>query len=79
MKKQGIKYVEIADTDLTKAGEPAIKLLEEVHDLMPKLEKETGVAIRLLVGLRRIPLNIIRDQKTSANYLRENYVQRLSK
>ena len=70
--KQHISYVEIADTDLTKAGEPAIKLLEEVHELMPKLEKETGVAIRLLVGLRRIPLNIIRDQKTSANYLREN-------
>lgn len=70
--KQHISYVEIADTDLTKAGEPAIKLLEEVHEIMPKIEEETGVAIRLLVGLRRIPLTIIRDQKNSSNYLREN-------
>lgn len=70
--KQSISYVEITDTDLTKPGDPAIKLLEEVHDVMPKIEKETGVAIRLLVGLRRIPLTIIKDQKTSENYLREN-------
>ncbi len=70
--KQSISYVEITDTDLVKSGEPAIKLLEEVHDVMPKIEKETGVAIRLLVGIRRIPLTIIKDQKTSSNYLREN-------
>ncbi len=70
--KQSICYVEITDTDLTKPGDPAIKLLEEVHDVMPKIERETGVAIRLLVGLRRIPLTIIKDQKTSENYLREN-------
>ena len=70
--KQHISYTEITDTDLTKAGEPAIKLLEEVHELFPKIEKETGVSIRLLVGLRRVPLTIIRDQKTASNYLREN-------
>lgn len=70
--KQSISYVEITDTDLVKPGEPAVKLLEEVHDVMPKIEKETGVAIRLLVGIRRIPLTIIKDQKTSSNYLREN-------
>ena len=70
--KQHISYTEIADTDLTKPGEPAIKLLEEVHELFPKLEAETGVAIRLLVGLRRVPLTILRDQKTASNYLREN-------
>lgn len=71
-KKQGISYVEITDTDLVKIGDPAIKLLEEIHDVMPKIEEETGVAIRLLVGIRRIPLTIIKDQKTSSNYLREN-------
>ena len=70
--KQGIKYVEIADTNLTKKGLPAIRLLEQVHEVMPKIEKETGVKIRLLVGIRRIPLTIIKDQKTSVNYLREN-------
>lgn len=70
--KQGIKYVEIADTNLTKKGEPAIKLLEDVHEIMPKIEEETGVKIRFLFAIRRIPLTIIKDQKTSLNYLREN-------
>ena len=70
--KQGIKYVEIADTNLTKKGEPAIKLLEDVHEVMPKIEEETGVKIRFLFAIRRIPLTIIKDQKTSGNYLREN-------
>ena len=70
--KQGIKYVEIADTDLAKTGEPAIKLLEEVHEIFPVIEKETGVKIRFLVGIRRIPLTIIKDQKTSSTYLKEN-------
>ena len=70
--KQGIKYVEIADTTLTKKGLPAIKLLEEVHEVMPQIERETGVKIRFLVAIRRIPLTIIKDQKTSNNYLREN-------
>ena len=70
--KQGIKYVEIADTDLVKKGMTAVQLLEEIHDIMPKIEKETGVKIRFLAGIRRIPLTIISDQKTSTNYLREN-------
>ena len=70
--KQGISYVEIADTDFVKPGEPAIKVLEEIHSIMPQIEKETGVKIRFLAGIRRIPLTIIKDQKTSINYLREN-------
>ena len=70
--KQGIKYVEIADTDLAKTGEPAVKLLEEVHQIFPTIEKETGVKIRFLIGIRRIPLTIIKDQKTSTTYLKEN-------
>ena len=70
--KQGIKYVEIADTDLAKTGEPAIKLLEEIHQIFPTIEAETGVKIRFLIGIRRIPLTIIKDQKTSSTYLKEN-------
>ncbi len=70
--KQGIKYVEIADTTLTKRGMPAIELLEEVHSLMPKIEEETGVKIRFLCAIRRIPLTIISDNTTSSDYLREN-------
>ncbi len=70
--KQGIRYVEIADTNLVKSNGPAIDLLEEVHRVMPAIEKETGVKIRFLAAIRRIPLFIIKDQKTSSNYLREN-------
>ena len=71
-KKQGIKYVEISDTDLSKNGERATKLLEEVHAIFPKIEEETGVKIRFLFAIRRIPLTIIKDQKTSNTYLKEN-------
>jgi len=70
--KQGIKYVEITDTDLVKSGMPAIKLLEEIHEILPKIEEETGVKIRFLAGIRRIVLTIIKDQITSDKYLREN-------
>ncbi len=70
--KQGIYYVEIADTVLTKKGIPAIELLEELDEIMPQIEKETGVKIRFLVAIRRIPLTIIKDNLTSENYLREN-------
>ena len=69
---QGISYVEISNTDLVKSDEVAIKLLEEIHEVLPKIEKETGVSIRFLAAIRRIPLTIIKDQKTSATYLREN-------
>ena len=70
--RQGIYYVEIADTVLTKKGIPAIELLEELDEIMPQIEKETGVKIRFLVAIRRIPLTIIKDNLTSENYLREN-------
>lgn len=70
--KQGITYTEIADTNLTKKGMPAIKLLEQVHEIMPEIEKETGVKIRFLVAIRRIPLTIIKDQIEGGDYLREN-------
>ena len=70
--KQGIYYTEITDTDLVKANGAAIQLIEEIHQIMPIIEKETGVKIRFLAGIRRVPLFIIKDQKTSNNYLREN-------
>ncbi len=70
--KQGIYYVEIADTDLVKSNGPAIKLIEELHQIMPYIEKETGVKIRFLAAMRRIPLTIIKDQIIGGNYLRDN-------
>ena len=70
---QGIQYVEIADTTLTKPGLPAIEFLEEIHKIMPYIEKETGVKIRFLVAIRRIPLTIIKGSETNNDYLRENF------
>lgn len=70
--KQGIYYIEIADTHLGEKGMKSVSLLEDIHGIMPQIEKETGVKIRFLVAIRRIPLTIIKDAKTSSNYLREN-------
>ena len=70
--KQGIYYTEITDTDLVKSNGPAIQLIEEIHQIMPIIEKETGVKIRFLAGIRRVPLFIKKKKKTSNNYLREN-------
>lgn len=72
--KQGIKYAEIADTVLTKKGLPAIELLEDIHEVMPKIEEETGVAIRFLFAIRRIPLTIINEDSANSEYLRENLI-----
>ena len=70
--RQGIYYIEIADTHLGEKGMKAISLLEDLHGIMPQIEKETGVKIRFLVAIRRIPLTIIKDAKINSNYLREN-------
>ena len=70
--KQGIKHIEITDTDLAKVGEPAVKLLQEAHDIFPEIEKETGVKIRFLLAIRRIPWKIIKEQKNIRRYSKEN-------
>ena len=70
--KQGIKYVDIAYTTLTKPGLPAVEFLEEVHKIMPLIEEETGVKLRFLVAIRRIPLTIVNDTNNYTDYLREN-------
>ncbi len=70
--KQGIFYTEIANSDLCKKGMPAIHFLEEVHEIMPEIEKETGVKIRFLAAIRRIPLTIINSTNDNVNYLRES-------
>ena len=70
--KQGIYYTEIANTDLTKLGTPATDLLKEIHEIMPKIEKETGVTIRFLAAIRRIPLTIVNKNNTNTSYFTEN-------
>ncbi len=53
-KKQGIKYVEIANyTPLAKKGLAGIKNIVYMHEILPKIEEETGVKIRFLVAANR--------------------------
>lgn len=51
--KQGIKYVEIANSTLAKKGSDGIQNLVEMHEIMPEIEKETGVSIRYLAAASR--------------------------
>ena len=70
-KKQGVNYAEISDTTLVKKYE-SIEMLRQVHEVMPSIYKETGVMIRFLAAMRRIPLTIVKDAITPANYLEQN-------
>jgi hypothetical protein len=67
----GIEYVEISDTSLVKKKEAA-EMLRQVHAVMPAVMRETGVLIRFLAGIRRVPLTIIKDAVTPNDYLAEN-------
>ena len=69
---QGIQYVEISNTTLTKNDDSMYDFLQTIHDIMPIIKKETGVTIRFLAAIRRTPLNLIRDSITPQNYLRES-------
>ena len=60
-KKRGVSYLEISDTSLAKP-EAAAHTLAQAHDILPKVERETGVTLRFLAALRRIPLTIVRDR-----------------
>ena len=68
---QGIEYAEISDTALLNPEE-APRRLREIHEIMPAVTRETGVLLRFLAGIRRIPLTIVRDNVTPADYLASN-------
>ena len=68
---KGVEYAEISDTTLVKKVE-SIKMLKQVHEIMPAIYEETGVRIRFLAALRRIPLTIVKDQIVTGDYFREN-------
>lgn len=70
-KSRGVKYLEISDTTLVKP-EGAAKMLGQVHRVMPLITRETGVTIRFLAALRRIPLTIVRDRATGFENLQKN-------
>ena len=70
-RRHGITYVEITDTALLKPEEFPAKL-RQIHEVMPSVTRETGVTLRFLAGIRRVPLTIIRDRVTPGDYLAEN-------
>ncbi len=70
-KRQGVEYAEISDTTLVKKYE-SIEMLRQIHEVMPHIYRETGVMIRFLAAMRRIPLTIIKDAVTPENYLEQN-------
>ncbi len=51
--KQGIEYVEIANSSLTKKQAMGIEHIAQMHEIMPKIEEETGVKIRYLAAVSR--------------------------
>ena len=69
---QHVKYVEISDTTLVKNDASLARMLDQLHYILPLVEKETGVIIRFLAALRRIPLTIVKDSISENNYLGEN-------
>lgn len=69
--RYGITYAEITDTSLVKK-ELAPEVLSQIHAVMPAVTAETGVLLRFLAGIRRVPLTIVRDRVTPDDYLAEN-------
>ncbi|MDO4194062.1 MAG: hypothetical protein Q4D24_12215 [Erysipelotrichaceae bacterium] len=68
--KTGVSYCEISDTTLVKK-DASVQMLKQVHEVMPKIFRDTGVRIRFLAAIRRIPLMLIRDQ-IDTDYLHDN-------
>ncbi len=69
--KRHIHYVEISDTTLVKRGIPAVQMLQQIHHILPLVKQETGVEIRFLAAIRRIPLTLVKQDITADNYLSE--------
>ena len=69
--KHGIQYAEISDTSLLNRAEFPGKL-RQIHEVMPAVTRETGVLLRFLAGIRRVPLTIVKDRITPNDYLAEN-------
>ena len=67
--KRHIRYVEISDTTLVKRDASAVAMLSQIHHILPLVKQETGVDIRFLAAIRRIPLTLVKQDITSDNYL----------
>lgn len=51
--KQGISYAEISVTWIVRKGEEGAKIMKELHSILPKIERETGVKLRFLGAFSR--------------------------
>jgi len=69
--KRHIKYVEISDTTLVKRDASNARMLQQIHRMLPLVKEETGVDIRFLAAIRRIPLTLVKADIVSDNYLAE--------
>ena len=69
--KRHIRYVEISDTTLVKKDTSNLRMLEQIHRILPLVKEETGVDIRFLAAIRRIPLTLVKDSIVSGSYLTE--------
>ena len=67
--KKHIQYVEISDTTLAKRDPSCARMLEQLHHILPLVKQETGVDIRFLAAIRRIPLTLVKDDIVSGDYL----------
>lgn len=50
---QGIYYAEISVTWIVRKGEEGAQILQELHEILPKIEAETGVKLRFLGSFSR--------------------------
>ena len=69
--RKHIKYVEISDTTLVKKDASNARMLAQIHRILPLVKAETGVDIRFLAAIRRIPLTLVKENIVSGNYLTE--------
>ncbi len=70
-RNKGIVYAEISDTTLVKKN-GAGEMLRQAHAVLPHIQEETGVTLRFLAAIRRVPLTIVKDQVTPSDYLQES-------
>ena len=69
--KRHIRYVDISDTTLVKKDPSNPRMLAQIHRVLPLVKEETGVDIRFLAAIRRIPLTLVKDNIPAGNYLTE--------
>ena len=69
--KRHIHYVEISDTTLVKRDASNSRMLAQIHQILPLVKQETGVDIRFLAAIRRIPLTLVKQNIPSDDYLSE--------